>query len=444
MRSSNDQGSQASPRWQRTFYAIWGGLALSRLGSSVAQFALVWYLTDLTGSAAVLASASALALVPQILLGPLAGAYVDRWSRRVTMIISDGIIALLSLWLAILFWNGRLEIWHVYVIVMARALADCFHQPATQAATAALVPREELPRVHGLNQALGGALTVAGPPLGALALAVLQLHQVMFVDVITAALAMLALVIVRIPEPLRTLVPKTTTVWRDLRDGLRTIGGMPGMVTVIAIAVVMNLFGTPTWTLLPLYVRDVFAGGPAELGLVESAFGAGLILGGLSLTVWGKRARSRVRLAFGAFGLCGLATLGVALAPGSALWMVAACWAAFAFFNAIGNGTLMAMLQAAVPPEMQGRANAAVISLVMLATPLGLGLSAPAVARFGLRFWYLLAAVVTAAGALYALLSRDLRKMDEMLQPGAPSLAVVAESQPTGEPAPAAGQPTGD
>jgi len=99
--------------WKAPFFTIWTGQQLSLVGSRAAQFALVWWLTTTTGSATVLATATTVALIPQILLGPLSGAYVDRWNRRVVMMIADGFIALVSGWLAYLFFTGAMQVWHV-------------------------------------------------------------------------------------------------------------------------------------------------------------------------------------------------------------------------------------------------------------------------------------------------------------------------------------------
>ena len=405
--------AHSNARWGWTFFPIWGGQALSSLGSSIAQFALVWWLTDLTGSAVVLATATTMALLPQIVLGPLAGTYVDRWNRRLVMILADGIIALLSLWLAWLFWSGSLQIWHVYLIMVGRSIGGIFHHPAIHAATAMLVPRKELSRVQGLNQALGGAVNVIGPPLGALALALWALHQVMFIDIITATLAIGPLLLVRIPEPERRPAGAgPRAVIGDMLEGLRYVRGMPGMMIVIGIAIGLNFVGVPTWTLLPLYVRDVFGSDAAGLGLVQSAFGVGLVTGGVVLSAWGGF-KSRVVTGFVAFGLTGFAVLGVGGAPATALWVVAVGWFVFAFFNAIGNGTFMALLQGSVRPDMQGRVVSMVMSAVQLATPLSLALSAPMVERFGLRSWYLAAGVVTTVACVWALTSRSVRRLDE-------------------------------
>jgi len=106
-------------KWMVPFFTIWTGQQLSIIGSRAAQFALVWWLTLETGSATVLATASLVALGPQILLGPFVGALVDRWNRRVVMIVSDSFIALVGLWLAFLFWSGTMEVWHVYIVMLA-------------------------------------------------------------------------------------------------------------------------------------------------------------------------------------------------------------------------------------------------------------------------------------------------------------------------------------
>ena len=116
--------------WSTRFFTIWTGQAISLVGSALVQFALVWWLTQKTGSATVLAMATLVAMLPQIVLGPFAGALVDRWNRRIIMIIADSSIAAISLLLAWLFATGRVEIWHIYVVMAIRSLGGAFHFPA--------------------------------------------------------------------------------------------------------------------------------------------------------------------------------------------------------------------------------------------------------------------------------------------------------------------------
>ena len=89
--------------WKTTFFTIWGGQALSLLGSQLVQFALIWYLTVTTGSATVLATASLVGMLPGVILGPFVGTLVDRWNRRIIMLLADSLIALATIGLAVLF-----------------------------------------------------------------------------------------------------------------------------------------------------------------------------------------------------------------------------------------------------------------------------------------------------------------------------------------------------
>jgi len=109
-----------SRRWARKFFTIWGGHSVSLLGSNLVQFALVWWLTSTTGSATVLATASLAGILPQVIIGPFAGALVDRWNRRLVMIVADALIALSTLVLIVLYMLGQMEIWHIYVVMFWR------------------------------------------------------------------------------------------------------------------------------------------------------------------------------------------------------------------------------------------------------------------------------------------------------------------------------------
>ncbi len=132
--------------WAKPFFTIWFGQAFSILGSKLVSFALVWWLTQKTGSATVLATSTIMIYLPQIFLGPFVGALVDRWNRRVVLIIADSAVALATLVLAFLFWVDVVELWHIYLIVFLRSLGGCFHFPAMQASTSLMVPDSHISR----------------------------------------------------------------------------------------------------------------------------------------------------------------------------------------------------------------------------------------------------------------------------------------------------------
>ena len=139
-------------RWKAPVFTIWGGQALSILGSQLVQFALVWYLTVQTGSATVLATASLVGTLPQVIVGPFVGTLVDRSNRRWTMLLADSVITLATIVLAILFALDRVAIWHVYMVMLVRSLGGSFHSSAMSASTSLMVPVENLTRVQGVIQ----------------------------------------------------------------------------------------------------------------------------------------------------------------------------------------------------------------------------------------------------------------------------------------------------
>jgi DHA3 family macrolide efflux protein-like MFS transporter len=144
--------------WKKPFFLVWIGQALSLLVSQLVQFALIWYLTRETGSATVLATATLVGMLPQVLLGPIAGSIVDRANRRRIMILADFGVAASTILLASLFAFGWVQIWHIYAIMLLRSLGSAFHAPAFTASTSLMVPKEQLSRVQGFNQTLQGGL----------------------------------------------------------------------------------------------------------------------------------------------------------------------------------------------------------------------------------------------------------------------------------------------
>jgi DHA3 family macrolide efflux protein-like MFS transporter len=388
---------QHSPKWQIPFFTIWTGQTFSLVGSIAAQFALVWWLTQLTGSATVLATATMMAMIPQIVLGPIAGAYVDRWNRRTVMIVADSAIALASLWLAYLFWTEAMQVWHVYVIMVVRSVGGSFHWPAMQASTSLMVPEKHLARVAGLNQMMHGALNIVGPPLGALLLKVLPLHGIMLVDVGTAMLAIIPLFFVQVPQPVRADrgEAQKPSIWTDVRQGLRYIRGWPGLVALIGSVMIVKIALTPAMSLMPLLVSEHFGGGAAQLSLLESVFGVGIVVGGLVLSVWGGFRRKIYTIMMGAIGL-GLGFVILGLTPGGSFWLALAGASLVGLTIPLADGPLMAILQGTVAPEMQGRVFTLMGSLLSITSPFSLAVAGPVTDWLGIQVWYVTAGVLCA------------------------------------------------
>lgn len=375
--------------WKLPFFAIWVGQAFSLFGSSLVQFALVWWLTAETGSATVLATASLAATLPQVVLGPFAGVLVDRWSRRAVMIGSDALVALAALAVALLSAAGALAPWHIYVAMLVRSLGGAFHWPAMQASTSLMVPDEHLSRVAGFNQTLQGAMNIAAPAAGALLVGLLPLHGVLAIDIGTAILAILPVALVAIPRPARQAEEGAgpAVLWRDMLAGLRYMWSWPGLCMVGGLAVVINMVLSPAFALMPILVTRHFGGGALQFGAMESAWGVGVVLGGLTLGVWGGFRRRMLTSLVGIIGL-GVGTLAVGLAPATVFALAVAGIFLAGFMSPIANGPLFAVMQARVAPEMQGRIFTLVNSMAAACTPLGLAVAGPVADAIGVQAWF--------------------------------------------------------
>lgn len=407
--------TQPERGWKAPFFTIWTGQALSLVGSRVAMFALIWWVTDTTGSATVLALASLFAMLPQIVLGPVAGALVDRWNRRVVMIVADSLIALVSLWLAFLFFSGQIQIWHVYLIMLVRELGGIFHWPAMQASTSLMVPKEHLARVSGVNQAMNGALNIIGPALGALLLSVTPIHTIMGLDVLTAIFAITPLFFVAIPQPAAREEASASSIWADMREGARYLFAWRGLMVLLGMALIIKVVLTPAFSLLPILVTQHFNGDAPALAGMESAVGIGLVIGGLLLGVWGGFKRKIITTMLG-IAVLGLCMVLVGFLPSSGLAAAMGALLVMGIAVALTDGPLFAILQSTIAPEMQGRVFMLFGSLITLSSPIGLAIAGPVTDAIGVQVWYLVGGALCVLSAIAGVLVPTLVHLEDYQQ----------------------------
>ncbi len=393
-----NQSHPLPQNWAVRFFTIWTGQAFSLFGSALVQFALVWWLTRETGSATVLATASLVALLPQIILGPFVGALVDRWNRRVIMIAADTSIALATLVLFYLFASGQIQPWHVFALMAVRSLGGAFHGPAMTASTSLMVPDKHLARVAGANQTLQGLINIFAPPLGALLIELISTQNVLLIDVGTALLAIVPLFFISIPQPARHALQVSgaiakTSYLHDLREGFAYVVRWKGLLGIIALAMLLNFMIVPASSLLPLVVTKVFNGGAAELGWTESLFGVGVIVGGVSLSIWGGFKRRIVTSFSGIIGI-GAGVVLTGLIPSNMFHLLLAAQFVIGIAQVFANGPLMAIMQSTVDTDMQGRVFSLLGAGATAMMPLSLLIAGPVADALGVRFWYILGGTV--------------------------------------------------
>jgi DHA3 family macrolide efflux protein-like MFS transporter len=418
-------------RWQLRYWSIFSGQAMSLIGSSLTQFVLLWWITDTTSSVSALAMAGLAAMLPQALLGPLGGTFADRYNRRLILILSDLGSALCMAVLVWLFLTHRIELWHVYVMMAVRSALQAFQYPATVASTPMLVPEHFLTRAAGLNQTMYGVMLVGAAPLGALAIGIMPIGLALSIDVVTALLAIIPLMIYRIPQA-KTPTRRRSSIWLEFREGVDTVWQDPALrwmylLLTAAIVVVM-----PTFTMIPLLVKAHFAGGAQEVAIIESLSGVGMVTGGLLVALMAPRRRAQ-------FVLWGIAiscfTVAITGLPGADMfWVAVVMWTVSSVAYVMGTAPFTAIVQTTVPNHLQGRVLSLLSTLMGLGAPAGLLLAGPLGQLIGVRWLFFVLGFGGGAITLLGFLSASIRQMDDRTSATATDDERYPESVATAQP----------
>jgi MFS family permease len=362
------------PPGMTVFLVIWVGQVVSALGSSLAGFALGVWVYQQTGSATRFALIAVVSSLPGILLAPIAGALADRWNRRWAMIVSDTGAGCASLALALLFWNGRLELWHVYPLLACSSAFVTLRWPAFTAATTLLVPREHLGRAAGLTQMGSAAAEILAPALAGVLMMSIGLAGVVLIDVSTFFVAITTLLAVRVPRAEVTAAGAAArgSLLREAAFGWTYIRQRPGLLSLLALLAATNLsLGMMQVLVAPLVLSFASA---AVLGRVLSVAGLGMLAGSLLMSVWGGP-RNRIGGVLGFLLLQGLVLVVGGLSPSAPL--IAAAGFVFLFAAPIILGSTQVLWQSKVAPDLQGRVFAVRRMVAWSTLPLGYLLAGP-------------------------------------------------------------------
>jgi len=401
--------------WKSTFFTFWFSQLLSILGSMLVQFTLVWWLTEQTGSAAVLATATLFGMLPELLIQPFAGAIVDRINRKTVIIVADSIIAAATLGLAVLFMLDSVQIWLIYAIMALRGIGGAFHFPAQQASVAMMVPEKHLARIAGLNQATHGILNIISAPMGALVLEYLNIEGALFIDVITAVIAIGIVSFIAIPR--QEALVKNGKSWfattlLDMRDGLKYLLNWKALTVLTAIIFIFKIALVPAFSLIPLFVYQELNGNAAQYSMTEVAAGIGLILGGLILSVWGGFKKHIYTIILGGFGV-GIGIIAIGFLPGGAIfWMVPVMFV-IGLMIPLVDGPLMAVLQAKIDHAYQGRVTTLFGTIGGLSGQIGLAMAGGITDALGLRVWFFAGGGLIILMLLFGMTNKHLMRFDE-------------------------------
>jgi len=340
----------------KTFLIIWVGQFVSQIGTALTRFALLIWLYQQTGSAMDVALLGFFSFLPAFLISPFAGVWVDRLDRRKVMLLADSGAGLTTAALLGLYVTGGLQIWHLYAVQVLAGVFESFQSPAYAATTTLLVNKEHYARINGLRSlAQYGALVIA-PFLAGLLLIWVGVGGVMIVDLSTFAVALVTLLLVRVPLPQQeeTTVPGDNRFWADLRAGFRYTWARPGLVGLMLVYTGMNFAAALTYfSTLPAMILARSGGDQFALAMVQGSMGGAAVVGALLVSLWGGPRRKIHGVLSGAGLSFLLGDLLLALGRDLSGWVTGA--AISAIFIPVLDSSNMAILQAKVAPAMQGR-----------------------------------------------------------------------------------------
>lgn len=405
---ADDLGDTPGADWKLRFWCVFGGQVSSLVGSALTQFVLLWWITDTVGSVSALATAGMAALLPQALVGPLGGVLADRYSRRALMIAADATSAVCMLVLIGLFLSDGIQLWHAYVMMAIRSAMQGFQQPAAAASTAMLVPKHFLPRAAGLDRTFASLTIVGAAPLGALAIGFLPIGLALSIDVVTAVLGIIPLLIFRIPQP-RVPEGERSSFRLEFRDGLRLVWGHHGLRHLYILLGMLTLVMMPCATLILLLVKEQFLGGPSKVATMEAAAGVAIIASGLIVTMIAPR--RQILWVLWASVVSSFALALTALMPAGFFWAAVIWWAIGNGVYVIGDAARLALLQSTIPLHQQGRALSLLTSVMAFAGPVGIVLTIPIGEWIGVRWLFVLVGVAAGCVSLLAFRSSALMQL---------------------------------
>ena len=360
---------------------IWAGQFLSLLGTRMTNFALTIWAWQATGQATTLAMVQLFYFAPDVLLKPVAGALVDRWSRKLVMILSDLAAGMGTVVIFLLLSADALQVWHLYAISAFMGMFQSFQFPAYSAAVSTMLDKEQYTRASGMLGLANSASNIFGPAAAGALLAVVGTTGILAFDIISFIAAIAAVLVVSIPQPMsRSADTGKSSLLEDSLFGFRYILARPSLLGLQLVFFFLNFSASLCYPLIAPMILSKTGDDTVVLGSVQSAFGLGGVVGGIVLSAWGGPKKRVNGVLFGMMlsSLLGLTLLGLGGDP--LVWMAAS------FMNMLFipfvNGSNQAIWQSKVPPEMQGRVFAVRSQIAQISAPVAMAITGPLTDRF--------------------------------------------------------------
>ena len=355
----------------RAFYILWVGQFVSIFATRMTNFAVTLWAWELTGTATGLVMVGVISSIPGVILSPFAGTLIDRWNRKFVLALSDAGAAISTGILLYLFVTDQAEIWHLYATGALSSAFGAFQYPAYSAVVTTMVPKDQYARANGMRSVVGSASGIAAPLLAGALLAIVDIPVIMIVDLITFVVALFSLSIIFIPQPKPSEEAQEGkgSIWAETLHGFRYILRRQSLVAIFLLFMLSNIHAAFGYPLMTPMILAKTGDSATILGMSYSAGSIGFLVGGLIMSFWGgtKKRIHMVNASFILWGLLGAFLFGSARTI--PLWLIGSFL--MAVFNPIINSAYIAILQAKVAPDLQGRIFGIENTISTVSYPLG-------------------------------------------------------------------------
>ncbi|WP_259416479.1 MFS transporter [Bacillus toyonensis] len=388
--------------WRMNIILFLTAQTISLFGSSLVQYAIIWYITLTTSSGAMLTISTVCGFLPQIAISLFAGVWIDRYDRKKMIMLSDGIIAIATLILVILFLTEYKSIWMLFIVLLIRSAGTGVQTPAVNALIPQIVPKDYLMKVNGINSSITSLIMFLSPAVSAAILSVTNIETTFFIDVITAIIGISIMFIIQV-EGHVNVGGKQKSNLQGIKEGFAYLKENVCMKRLLVLLIIIMILISPAAFLTPLMVTRSFGAEMWRLTASEMTFSAGAAAGGVLIAVWGGF-RNRMHTTALACALYGLLMVGLGIAPVFIMYLV------FNFLIGITmpcfNTPVTVLLQEKVDPVMHGRMFSLVQIANSCALPLGMIIFGPLADVFSVEVLLIYAGIFVLFCAMYVVLSR--------------------------------------
>lgn len=401
--------------WLKNIILFLSSQTISLFGSSLVQYAIMWHITLTTESGLMMTLYIICGFIPTFFLSPVAGVWADRYNRKMLIILADGLIAFSTLILAILFLMGYESIWLLFVMAGIRALGTGIQTPAVGAILPQIVPKEKLTKVNGVNGSIQAVIMFVSPMVSAALIAMASLEVIFFIDVITAAVAIVTLMtFVKIAVHKKAAAEQTASYFSDFKQGLQYVNSNPFLKKFFLFFAVFIVLMAPAAFLTPLQVTRTFGGDVWELTAIEIAFSVGMMAGGGIIASWGGYPNKITTMTLASL-IMGIYTLALGIVP--VFWIYLVFMAFFGIAMPIFNTPVTVLLQEKIEEDYLGRVFGVMGMISTSMMPIGMLIFGPVADVIAIEW------LLVGTGAFIILLAVILGRDQVLLEAGKPELS---------------------